>query len=123
MRVFFLLTKCVEILDGHTTNKRDPSDVIELRSAGTGDRRTGKMTRERHWNGATTLRRTAENESTEPSAMAVYVAGSKSCICHGDDGWGLRVIAAFPNPAESVHDARLLADVASVTIASEGRDW
>lgn len=123
MRVFFLLTECVEILDGHTTNKRDPSDVIELRSAGTGDRRAGKMTRERHWNGATTLRRTAENESTEPSAMAVYVAGSKSCICHGDDGWGLRVIAAFPNPAESVRDARLLADVANVTIASEGRDW
>lgn len=55
--------------------------------------------------------------------MAVYVAGSKSCICHGDDGWGLRVIAAFPNSAESVRDARLLADVANVTIASEGRDW
>jgi len=27
------LTECVEILDGHTTNKRDPSDDIELRSA------------------------------------------------------------------------------------------
>lgn len=30
----FSLTECVEILDGHTTNKRDPSDDIELRSAG-----------------------------------------------------------------------------------------
>lgn len=30
------LTECVEILDGHTTNKRDPSDDIELRSAGDG---------------------------------------------------------------------------------------
>lgn len=33
---FFSLTECVEILDGHTTNKRDPSDDIELRSAGGG---------------------------------------------------------------------------------------
>lgn len=33
-----LLTECVEILDGHTTNKRDPSDDIELRSAGDGRR-------------------------------------------------------------------------------------
>lgn len=53
-----LLTECVEILDGHTTNKRDPSDDIELRSAsdgcGAGRRTVGEMLLDRHLNGAWT---------------------------------------------------------------------
>lgn len=52
------LTECVEILDGHTTNKRDPSDGIQLRSAG------GSLVG-RRYDAATTLERradTAENE-------------------------------------------------------------
>lgn len=81
---FFSLTECVEILDGHTTNKRDPSDDIELRSAG-GDRRAEDvdLRGDQHSNG---VRTNWENGSTKPSAMAVYAAGSKSCICHGAMG-------------------------------------
>lgn len=79
-----LLTECVEILDGHTTNKRDPSDDIELRSA-SGGRRAGRRMMRRP-----TLERCEDtamrNGPTRPSVMAVYVTGSKSCICHGAMG-------------------------------------
>lgn len=70
-----VLTECVEILDGHTINKRFPSDGIQLRSA------SGGLARRRN-NATTTLERrvnTAENERNDPSkssSMAVY-AGRK----------------------------------------------
>lgn len=74
-----LLTECVKILDGHTINKRYPSDDIGLRSAGSSRRVARKIMRQ------TTLEpyeNPAGNRSTRPSVMAVYVTGSKSCICH-----------------------------------------
>lgn len=83
MRLSVRLTECVEILDGHTTNKRDPSDDIELRSASGGRRARSKMIQR------PTLKRcedTARNRPTRPSVMAVYATGSKSCICHGAMG-------------------------------------
>lgn len=68
------------------------------------------MTRERHSNGATTLQRIAKNELMKPSAMAVYVAGSKSCICHGAMG-GVARDHRVPKTSRIRLDVRLLADV------------
>lgn len=81
-----VLTECVEILDGHTTNKRDPSDSIQLRSAGGGLAGRRSITLRQQWNDARTLRRTNGTISRNQARWPCTQAGSKSCICHGAMG-------------------------------------
>jgi len=47
-----LLTECVEILDGHTTNKRDPSDDINCGAQAVVEQERGEMLLEQHSNSA-----------------------------------------------------------------------
>lgn len=117
-----LLTECVEILDGHTTNKRDPSDDIELRSADD-DRLGGRTWRDvardqQHSNSAWTP--PDSTESTKPSAMAVYAAGSKSCICHDAMGGVARGRRVPKASRRRPRGARF--ENATLTSAARGRD-